>query len=192
MGPVDMSLSGAFLILIVLILRALLIEKLPKRLFPAMWAVCMVRLLAPASFAVPVLRHMPRQGTSGVQFARAFDAAAGESGLPAAITGYIPPADGHTSVPVLAIIWASVGLAMAAYFIVSYIRFRREFRASLPVENAFAARWTRENGLRRRVELRSLHGIPSPMTYGVLRPVVLMPRNFDWSDERRAEFVLAH
>lgn len=47
----QMSLSGAVLILAVVFVRALLIHKLPKKTFLALWMLVLLRLLIPFSFS---------------------------------------------------------------------------------------------------------------------------------------------
>ena len=90
------------------------------------------------------------------------------------------------------IVWTPIAIAMAVLFLSSWLDCRREFRTALPVENGFAARWLREHPLRRKVEIRQLAGLSTPLTYGVLRPVILMPKDTDWENERQAEYTLCH
>ncbi len=49
MTLLEMSLSGSVLIATVLVLRVLLLDRLPKRTFPALWGVAVLRLLLPFS-----------------------------------------------------------------------------------------------------------------------------------------------
>ena len=51
MSLFKMSLSGAVIILAVLIVRALFINRLPKKTFVILWEIVLVRLLLP--FTVP-------------------------------------------------------------------------------------------------------------------------------------------
>ena len=46
--------------------------------------------------------------------------------------------------------------------------------------------------LRRKVQVRYSDQIDTPLTYGILRPVILLPKGMDWQDTRRVAFVLAH
>ncbi len=45
----EMSLSGALLIVVITLLRALAVNRLPKTTFLALWAVALARLLIPYS-----------------------------------------------------------------------------------------------------------------------------------------------
>ena len=49
MSLLQMSISGGAMAAAVLLVRALALHRLPKRLFPALWAIVMVRLLVPFS-----------------------------------------------------------------------------------------------------------------------------------------------
>ena len=45
----QMSLSGAAMIFIIVGIRALVIHKLPKKVFPFLWGIVLIRLLIPYS-----------------------------------------------------------------------------------------------------------------------------------------------
>ena len=51
MNLLQMSLSGAVMILVIVVIRALAINKLPKKAFLVLWGVVVVRLLVPYSFS---------------------------------------------------------------------------------------------------------------------------------------------
>src|SRR5690606_14561979 len=70
--------------------------------------------------------------------------------------------------------------------------FKKEFRTSLPVENEFIANWLQEHNLRRPIQIRQSDKITAPLTYGILRPVILLPKSFDWTDKTRLRFILTH
>jgi len=82
--------------------------------------------------------------------------------------------------------------ACALYFIAGYIKCRREFKTSLPVENDFAALWPREYPWRRPVQIRQSDRIKTPLTYGIFRPVVLLSKTTDWTDETQLRYILTH
>ena len=49
MSLLQMSVSGAAMILVITVLRALAINRLPKKTFLALWGAALVRLLVPFS-----------------------------------------------------------------------------------------------------------------------------------------------
>lgn len=63
---------------------------------------------------------------------------------------------------------------------------------SLPVEHEYASRWLENHRLRRRLSIRQSDRISAPLSYGILRPVILLPKTVDWSDENAISYVLEH
>lgn len=51
MKLLQMSLAGGVMILVIAVIRALAIERLPKKTFLALWAAALARLLAPVSLS---------------------------------------------------------------------------------------------------------------------------------------------
>lgn len=80
----------------------------------------------------------------------------------------------------------------AVVFAAAYGRCCREFRASFPVESEVTRRWLQSHPLRRTIAIRRSGRISSPLTFGVLRPVILMPKKTDWTDETALRYVLEH
>ncbi len=183
-----MSLSGGALVLAVLVLRSLFLDRLPKRLFPALWAVVVARLLLPVR--IPV--RLPVYGRVEEAFS-----AVSCSVIPVPHAGNVPSPDisgeaAAAKIPILPVIWAAVAVALAAYFVVSWLRCRREFAASTPVENDFVSLWRLRHPLRRRLEIRELAGLPGPLTFGILKPVILLPKTINWQDGRSLRYALYH
>ena len=89
----------------------------------------------------------------------------------------------------VAAIWAAGTLVCAGWFAASYVRSRRRFADSLPVEDAGLLTALREvaSGLRRPMRLRYSERIDTPLTYGVLNPTILVPKGMVGPDEVTAE-----
>ena len=83
-------------------------------------------------------------------------------------------------VSVWRVVWCIGMILCAAFFTVSYIRCRIEFRAALPVNNAYVEQWIKERPLKRRISIKQSDKISVPLTYGILHPVILMPKQTDW------------
>lgn len=200
MSLLQMSLSGGAMILAVALVRGLALHKLPKRLFPALWALVLLRLLIPFSLPaacsvyslfsrpVPVAVYAP--GPVGPSLAPpsawtdGVGAGAGEAFVSegAAASGADP----------WGMIWLT-GLALCAgYFGVAYFKCRREFREALPVHNAYVEQWIGAHRLRRPIAVRQSDKITAPLTYGILHPVILLPKSTDWMDTETLDYVLTH
>ena len=63
-----MGLYGGIMAVCVLLLRLLLGRHLPKRVFPVLWAVVLIRLFVPFSISSPLSLHIPMlgEGDSGL------------------------------------------------------------------------------------------------------------------------------
>lgn len=198
MSLLQMSLSGAVFILMVVVFRAITLNRLPKATFPALWDVALLRLLLPVTFRSPLsVYSMVRKSVPALDTV--------ENGIANLDVGVSPDQLGGMeneaaqiflsnmpSVSVLSVIWGVGAAVTAGYFILSYLRCRREFQTALPVRNDFTSHWHRENPLWRTVDIRQLTGLSTPLTYGILRPVILMPKDMDWRNERQAQYMLFH
>ncbi len=186
----QMSACGSLLIAAVLVLRGLFIYRLPKRTFAALWGVAVLRLLLPfsAALAFGVGYVFSPPAVPGVIYAPS--PAAIEQGAAGTVSGTAEePFPIRT---VLFIVWCCGAVLLAVFFTVKYIRSLREFRCSLPEESPLVSEWLSSHKIRRNVAVRRFDGISSPLTYGVFRPVILLPRSFDASDETRLCCVLTH
>ena len=203
MSLLRMSLSGAVMIVVIVVIRALAIHKLPKSAFLLLWGIAAARLLIPyslpSSFSVYSLleRIAP---ASNVVTGTAAGTAQMLPAVPFVVPAYQTPlspvvsAGTAATVPIgpWTVVWAIGALACTAFFSAAYCKCRGEFQASLPVDNESARRWLSEHRIRRAVEIRQSDRISAPLTYGVLRPVILMPKTVDWDDEATLNYVLMH
>lgn len=97
------------------------------------------------------------------------------------------------------VLWAAGTIICASGFVLSYLRSKNRFASSLPVIDkrmlALFSEACKETGALQVVELRQSDEIPVPLTYGVLHPVVLIPKtclHAEAMDDAQARFVLAH
>lgn len=196
MSLLQMSIAGAVMILAIVVIRALAVNRLPKKTFLALWGVVLLRLFIPFSLpsVVSIYSLMGWQRTSagitengtGGGFAGLFlgneatrIAQESASALPLGIS-------------IWKIIWIAGMLICALVFFTAYIRCFREFQMSLPVDNDMSQSWLKEHKLRRTISIRQSDRISSPLTFGVLHPVILMPKKTDWENEDELKYVLEH
>lgn len=90
------------------------------------------------------------------------------------------------------VIWAAGGFLCAAFFLISYLRLCREFKTSLPVTNEYAKSWLAGHPLKRRLSIRQSDRISTPLTYGIFRPVILLPKKTDWENRSQLDYILYH
>ena len=180
----ELSLTGGVFILAVVVVRALAMNRLPRQAFLLLWAVALARLLLPFSSPSPTSLYSAA-GHLGEGFRRAGIVTAGGTDAAGA-------AAQEAVIPWMALLWAAGALACALCFLLPHLRGRREWNASLPVEDPFVTAWLDGHPIRRRVRVRCSDRVDSPLTYGLLRPVILLPKPRDRSDVSRLAFVLTH
>ena len=192
MSLVQMSFSGGALILAVTVVRALALNKLPKQAFCILWLVAALRLLVPVSVPSPLSVYTLAEQRMPAQVETAFRPV-----MPSVQPGDVrtvpdtpmeaPPAE---KIPVWRMVWTAGSLACAAFFTVSYVWYRRRFRESLPVESPAVREWLAEHRLHRPVDVRQCETVSAPLTYGIFRPVILLPKEMEWGEP--AAYVLEH
>ena len=192
MTLLERGLSGAVFILDVALLRGAVGQALPRRAFGALWWVAMLRLLlpweAPCRFSVYNLLTAAPQGTAP------FPAGGGAVVrlLPGTAAAPIPPVASHAAVSAVsprALVWLVGTALLAGWFALSYLRCCRKFRMSLPAESQLISRWQAEHP---RVSVRVSDRISSPLAYGLLHPVILLPKGLDRGDETALFHILTH
>lgn len=191
-----MSFAGAVMIVVITVMRAFLIYRVPKRTFLVLWGITLARLLLP--FSVPssfsiytwfAKRAAERASGNGAVLTLG---TALQEGQVTAAPHPIPIPHSAATVSIWAIIWALGALICAAIFFMTYRKCCWEFQTSLPVDNDFTRNWLSRHPLKRPIQIRQSQLVPAPLTFGILRPVIPMPKATDWSDEHALQYVLAH
>lgn len=202
MSFAEMSFSGAVMVTAIIVVRALTLHRLPKRTFSALWDAALLRLLVP--YALPCTlsvytlagRLAPAAGTAEAAPNPAVPAVPDLPPAPLETVSHgtaaldLPPA--VPAADLWEVVWLAGALLCGAFFAAAYWKCRREFRTALPVENGFAEEWLRNHRLRRPVALRQSDKISAPLTYGVLRPVILLPKTAPWEDREAMGYMLEH
>ena len=199
MTILNMSLHGAVLIAVILLLRRALLYRVPKWTFLLLWAVALGRLLIP--FTLP---SQFSEYTGAAKAAQYF-----EEEAPAAPSEIFPtvtepkPVPGSGSAapapepeqkpifPAAAIYLTGVGLC-ALFFAAAYLWELRRFRKAVPVKSSFLSKWQTEHPTFLPVEIKCCTAVNAPLLYGLLRPVILLPGHTDWADTDQLTCVLTH
>ncbi|MBP3592980.1 MAG: M56 family metallopeptidase [Lachnospiraceae bacterium] len=216
MTLLKMSIYGAVIILAIVLIRALTLHKLPKKIFVILWSIALLRLLVPfeISSSYSIYSLLPKQQTNTYELQVTepsehntyFPAEESEfalppvSDMPSMAGTELPPAPANTVTSagstalrqLLPVLW-TIGTALCAlYFCVSYLKCYREFSTSLPVKEPFAAEWLNTHPLRRTISIRQSDRIETPLTYGIFRPVILLPKTMDWQNRQQTDYILYH
>lgn len=215
MSLVQMSLSAALMIVAIIILRALTIERFPKKTFLVLWWIALLRLLIP--FSIPSVMsfyswfdpNLPAVVEQSSAMESTFEPVLDDSSetmenstqfemtpIPDTDIEYVEvkPSKSFSEsfFDMLPAIWG-IGIGViAAFFGINYWKGVREFRMSLPVENEFVNEWLSSHQLRRNITIRQYDCIHTPLTYGIFRPVILLPKESLEQSPSTLNFILAH
>ena len=184
------SLSGGILILLVIILRFLLNEKLPKRTFSLLWDIVLLRLLIPFDLpfkygiAVPVINTT--SSASNIH--------KGIIKLPAGTENPFPSQavnnTNNINIPVL--IWITVMIILLIIFTFLYLKEYRKIQESLPLS------LTQANYLRQLADIPLKTGllvsdrIATPLTFGILHPKIVFPKLFKTEKSIYLKYIIIH
>lgn len=186
---IPMSVTGGFVVAAVLLVRPLMRRWGTHSVLILLWMCVWVCLMIPfrpsspisaynAARNVPVLAQMFTVGGEIAAPSIDSDTAEQLSGMEEEATPGI--------FPVLSVVWLIGVGAMLCGMAVMSVLLRLRFREAIPRLDYTA----RIVGLRRRVRVRQSSRTVSPITYGVLRPRIILP--FTLSDGNTIDYVLCH
>ena len=221
MNLVEMSVCGGIMILMVLLLRLLFLERLPKKMFLFLWGIVLLRLLVPFEIASPVSiynlipqefrvvrqeeqcqqidEEQPSQSTQSSLVEEADTAEKNSAAERADATIKNSTAE-KTDIAVknniVENVWKTIYFAGAvvcfAWFAVSYGRSLRRFATAVPVTGLDVEKWLAEHKCARKISIRRTKAVDTPLTYGLRKPVILLPKNLDLTEKATIEYVLEH
>ena len=197
MSLLQMSFLGTVIILLIVVLRAVLINRLPKKTFLILWWIALIRLLVPFSIksvtSIYSLLQSIYSDINPVRTAQTTTFLPIHGNMPEIANGLSEAMVQRTeSISILSVIWLAGLLLCFGFFAVSYIKCYREFRFSLPVENDILEAWKEKHPLKRSLSIRQTETIAAPLSYGAIRPVILMPKNTEWKNIYQLRYVLEH
>ena len=197
MSLLQMSFLGTVIILLIVVLRAVLINRLPKKTFLILWWIALIRLLVPFSIksvtSIYSLLQSIYSDINPVRTAQTTTFLPIHGNMPEIANGLSEAMVQRTEfISILSVIWLAGLLLCFGFFAVSYIKCYREFRFSLPVENDILEAWKEKHPLKRSLSIRQTETIAAPLSYGVIRPVILMPKNTEWKNIYQLRYVLEH
>ena len=177
----SMTISASVIIAVVIVIRSLFIHRLPKRLFVILWLTAALRMLVPLSVNVNIphentqpenviVRELTPQGSAGT--------ASGTSG-----------ATGRELI--FEIVWAGGVILSLGFTAALHLRSRRELSTALPLKNAEINQRITAEKLHRKITVKVSDRVTSPLTYGVIDPVIILPKSLP-ADSEEMQFALAH
>lgn len=193
MNIIQMSLDASILLISVLLIRLLFINKIPKLTLLILWGIVALKLVIPYSFysklyLLPMKQSLvnilPTKGSGNIHDAIEIQQQSN--------TLYNHVLFAIKSDFVFAI-WLIGAIMIFLFFVATYVRSYKEFQTAIPVKNnVYLNEWLRNNKLKRTVQIAVSDKVTAPLTYKLIKPVIIFPKSTDWEDERSLQFVLAH
>ena len=205
MSLLQMSLSGAVLIVVIAGIRAITLNRLPKKTFIILWGIVLFRLLipytVPSVFSVytlinsktPVIENVNSiENTYTNTYANMISST--NKITPYEQTNELLQMSANKIAPVsiALIIWFVGMICCVVFFIIGYLHWYFEFQTSLPIQNDFVNQWRKKHSITRSFSIKQSDKISAPLTYGIMKPVILMPKKTDWENTEQLEYVLLH
>lgn len=192
-----MGTGGSLLILAVIAFRRLFLRKAPKSMLVFLWLIVLARLLIP--LAIPVSWY-PAAGSFGLSAESSWAEANGQS---LSLPPYTVASDVLTETksqkpvrfqPVLLLL--SVWLfGMTVTFVAilrNHLKWLKIYRMSLPVIGQDIVEWQQLHSGHRQIQIRQSDQIHSPLTYGLFRPVILLPEEYSRENRDELSYILTH
>lgn len=172
----QMTVAGGAMIAVTTLLRLTLRDRLPRAAYLFFWGAAMARLLTPVTWVSPI----------GL-FGRTSSAAAAPDTLsPLPVS---PQTDRYDP---LFFLWLGGMLLCVTWFLAREISARRALRTAVRVQTPAVEALLSQFAFWRRVQVRSDHRLSAPVTYGLIRPVVILPDGLAQTDCAALRFSLLH
>jgi beta-lactamase regulating signal transducer with metallopeptidase domain len=218
MGLLQMSISAGILVVVVVLIRSITLNKLPKTTFLILWGVVLFRLFIPAHIPIQ-LNFYPSVGIFG-NVDSFFDVT---PEIYNNVTNDLPFGEFSTSefpmwartpnpinietlnyvsetvqkpgsaIPPALIIWIAGMTALFIFFGVIYIKSHRRLRfATLIRDNSFVNAWLQKHKLLRSISVMQSDRVATPLAVGLYKPRIILPKNMNMYNKQLLNHVLTH
>lgn len=200
----QMSITAGIMIIGIVVFRSLFVHRVPKRFMVILWGIVVLRLLLPCclSFSLPGIGTLVTGYVPSSDHAfEAVTVTATNFGVENAETMFYAvkmPAvvDWGKILTVIYLVGAAVMSVGSVYL---YLRDGRLFRESLPMEKREKERLIRLTGAEERAcrclekaDFRISDRTATPVTYGIFRPAIVLPKGIFLKEEKEVGFCLLH
>ena len=161
----SMTVSASVIIATIIVIRSLFVHRLPKRLFVILWAAAALRMLVPFSVSV----NIPHENTQPEN---------------TAVREFTPPESSE-------IVWAGGVVISMGIMTALHLRSRRELSTALPLDDTVISSRISAAKLRRKIAVKVSDRVTSPLTYGVINPIIILTKSLP-ADSEEMRFALEH
>ena len=177
----SMTVSASAIIAAIIVIRSLFIHRLPKRLFVILWAIAALRMLVPFFFSVNIPHENTQPENTVVREFTPSESSEPDSETSCALDREL----------ILEIVWAGGVVLSTGIIAALHLRSRRELSMALPFDDARISSRISAAKLRRKITVKVSDRVVSPLTYGVINPVIILPKSLP-ADSEEMRFALAH
>lgn len=193
---IQTTFSSSILILVILIIHKIFLHKLPKKAFLILWDIVVINLFIPFSiksqFSIYTFIDSIYKATELKKVDKnsevLLNLITNSSNIPVQINNNSL----LSSVSPIFIIWFAGFIICALGFIFIHLHCRKEYKLSIPIENEFILNWHQSHLIKRSFKIRKLDKISTPLTYGILKPVILLPKIIEYKNTYQIEYILTH
>lgn len=210
MSIVPLSICSGLLVLLILLARRVSARRLPRRVVTLLWAVCALRMIIPFSLELPVLAPVePAVADEPVAVVYPVGVV-GDSSPVADYVSDAAPAIGESdfgdeavespsrkyrkfSVKALLFgIWICGAAGMVVFFGTDLAKSLKRVGRGYECANPYVREWLGSHRTLRRIRIHTCGDVGSPLTYGVLRPVIVITKAADRGSRESLGYILTH
>ena len=177
----SMTVSASVVIAVIIVIRSLFVHRLPKRLFVILWTVAALRMLVPFSVSVNIPHENTQPENTVVREFTPSESSEPDSETSCALDSEL----------ILEIVWAGGVVLTTGIMTALHLRSRRELSMALPFDDARISSRISAAKLHRKITVKVSDRVVSPLTYGVINPVIILPKSLP-ADSEEMRFALAH
>lgn len=176
---VDINISVGVAVLCIVAARKIFIYRIPGRTWLLLWKIIIIRLLCPFTYELQVINVEINKNIADILQLQEKIELSGDKILLTSANN------------VMKMIWLLGAIIVAGIFVGSHLIQRRLYCMALPVKEVYFEKWKELHSLKREVEIKESDRIVRPITYGVIRPIILLPAHRNIKEESLT-FVLEH
>ena len=177
----SMTVSASVVIAVIIVIRSLFVHRLPKRLFVILWTAAALRMLVPFSVSVNIQHENTQPENTVVREFTPSESSEPDSGKSGALDREL----------VLELVWAGGVVISMGIMTALHLRSRRELSTALPLDDTVISSRISAAKLRRKIAVKVSDRVTSPLTYGVINPVIILPKSLP-ADSEEMRFALEH
>lgn len=191
MNIMQMIVSSSILIILIVLIRALTINKLPKSAFLLLWGIVLLRLIVPIS--------IPVESSNIPKFVDVNKMTEEIIGSDVVLPNNLVERSVHSNVQDksnsnwIINTWIIGAAVLSSFFITVLWTSKRRLSTALPIEdNEFLKAWIKENKIKRNLKVLISDRVSTPLSYGLFNPRIILPKGMKNYTNSELEYVLKH